>query len=100
MTVHMMNRATVHRQVTAEIRAEMGRQQLAVNRLPQLLGRSQTYWQRRINGDQIVLDIDDLYALAELLKVPVSQFYEAVHSEDPHPIPDGGSDKGRGQPTR
>lgn len=76
MTVHFINHATVRGQVAAEVRAELARQKIPVRRLPFLLGKSQSYWSRRVNAEQ-AMDVDDLYALAELLKVPVTRFFEA-----------------------
>jgi hypothetical protein len=50
---------------------------LTTNRLPGLLGKSQSYWHRRISGE-LPLDVEDLAALAWLLQVPVSRFFDAV----------------------
>lgn len=75
----MPDRSTVQGQVAAEARAEMGRNRLTISELPGLLGKSQSYWSRRINGE-VALNVEDLAALAGLLKVPVSAFWESVRS--------------------
>jgi len=102
MTVHALpDRSTIRGQVAAEVRAEMGRNKLTTNRLPRLLGKSQSYWSRRINGEQ-PMDVDDLHALAVLLRVPVARFFGGT-AENPHPDgPDGGVVRREGiePPTR
>jgi transcriptional regulator with XRE-family HTH domain len=105
MRVHTVpDLSTVRGLVAGHVRAELGRNMLSVNRLPRLLGKSQSYWSRRVNADQ-PMDVDDLAALASLLKVPVSRFFGAVDSENPHPaVPDGGLEEVRREgiepPTR
>jgi transcriptional regulator with XRE-family HTH domain len=102
MTVHALpDRSTVRGQVAAEVRAELGRNRISVNRLPRALGKSQSYWSRRVTGEQ-PMDVDDLAALASLMDVPVSKFFGGT-SESPHPDdPDGGMVRREGiePPTR
>jgi transcriptional regulator with XRE-family HTH domain len=84
MTVHVM--PNVRGQVAAEVRAEMGRNRTTISELPRLIGKSQSYWSRRINGE-VALDVEDLAALATLMEVPVSKFWEAVASTSSEPTP-------------
>jgi hypothetical protein len=65
--------ATTRELVAAEVRAYLGRARLNSNNLPELIGNSQSYWFRRINGDH-PFDMDDLAKLSELLNVPMSAF--------------------------
>lgn len=91
MTVHTMpDRSFLRGQVAGEARAEMARQKYTINQLPHLLGKSQSYWSRRLNGDQ-PMDVDDLAMLASLLKVPVTRFFETAESPDPPSPTDGPS---------
>jgi transcriptional regulator with XRE-family HTH domain len=60
--------------VAGEVRGVLARQRITVNRLPRLIGKSQSYWHRRISGE-LALDVDDLSALASVLEVPVSSFF-------------------------
>ena len=92
MTVHMMPNCAGVARAAAEVRAELGRQKITVNRLPHLLGKSQSYWSRRVNGEQ-PMDVDDLSALASLMKVPVTRFFGTPESPRPD-APDEGSQNG------
>lgn len=102
MTIHTLpDRSTVRGQVAAEVRAELGRNRISVNRLPRLLGKSQSYWSRRVTAEQ-PMDVDDLAALASLMNVPLSRFFGGT-DENPHPDgPDGGTVRREGiePPTR
>jgi transcriptional regulator with XRE-family HTH domain len=62
----------------------MARNRITISELPELLGKSQSYWSRRINGE-VALDVEDLAALASLLKVPASKFWCAVRDLNPEP---------------
>lgn len=69
----MPDRAIVRGQVAAEVRAELARQRIPVSRLSTLIGGTDSYWWRRCHGD-LPMNVEDLAALADLLKVPVSAF--------------------------
>jgi len=85
MTVHVVvDRSTVRGLVAGEARAEMARSRVTISQLPELLGKSQSYWSRRINGE-VALDVEDLAALAALLRVPASTFWCAVRDLNPQP---------------
>lgn len=59
--------------VAAEVRAEVGRQQLTHRALGELLGLSQPQVTKRLNG-VIPLDTAELDKLAAVLGVPVDRF--------------------------
>lgn len=60
--------------VAAEVRAELARTRVRPNHLPSLLGKSQSYWSRRVNG-VTPFDTQDLLALAALLHVHPARFF-------------------------
>lgn len=60
--------------VAEEVRAELARRRLSVNKLPQLIGKSQSYWERRTSG-KIPMDVEDLAALADALQVKITSFF-------------------------
>lgn len=62
--------------VAAEVRAELGRQQLSVNELARRLGMSQPYLSRRMTG-AVPLDLQDLEAIATELGVTVESLIAA-----------------------
>ena len=62
-------------QIAANVRAELARAQIRPAHLPKLLGKSQPYWHRRVNG-QLPFDTDDLAGLATLLGVDPQRFLE------------------------
>lgn len=72
--VRMPDRSSARGAIAAEVRAEMARARLSGNKLPRLIGKSQSYWSRRLTGDQ-PFDTDDLEALAGLLGVPIVRFF-------------------------
>lgn len=61
--------------IAANVRAELARAQIRPSHLPQLVGGSQSYWSRRINGD-LPFDTDNLGVLAGLLKVDMRIFLD------------------------
>lgn len=61
---------TLNERVAAEVRAELGRQQLSANALAHRLGWTQPYMQRRISGTT-PLDLNDLEVIARELGVAV-----------------------------
>jgi hypothetical protein len=65
------------------IRAELARRRLSTNRLPTLLGKSQSYWTRRMDGTQ-PFDTDDLVALGSLLRMHPAELLGG-HTETPPP---------------
>ena len=74
MTVsHDSNHAPAREFVAAEVRAAMARRKITANQLPTLVGKSQSYWSRRLNGETAV-DVDDLASLAGLLGVDAVVF--------------------------
>ena len=63
-----------HEAVAAEVRAQLARNRLSGRRAAEMLGWKQTYMSRRLTG-AVPFDVDDLAALAELLDVPIGQFF-------------------------
>lgn len=59
--------------VAAEVRAYMARRRITGNQLPGLIGKSQSYWSRRLNGET-AFDVDDLAVLGRLLDVDAVVF--------------------------
>lgn len=84
----MPDRSTLRSKIAAEVRAELARARISGNRLPGLVGKSQSYWSRRLTGEY-AMDVDDLAALAELLGVPVTRFF--AEPDRPQPGPGGGT---------
>lgn len=66
-----------HRLVAAEVRAEMARQQMPQAKLAALLGVAQQTISRRLVGE-VPFDVTELARIADLLKVPVTQFLGTV----------------------
>lgn len=67
--------------VAAEVRAHLARQQMSASAAARALGWGQVYLSRRVRG-VVPMDVNDLSALAQLLNVPISVFFEGV-SENP-----------------
>lgn len=63
--------------IADEVRAEMARQRLSGVRAAKALGWTQNYIQRRLSGT-VPFDVADLQAIADLLEVPVSKFFEVT----------------------
>lgn len=61
--------------IAAEIRAELGRQQLSNRRLAMMIGGGVSYaWvNRRINACDVDLTFEDVERIAEALKVPLER---------------------------
>lgn len=68
-----MNSAQI---VAGEVRAELARQRLSGRQAALRLGWTPPYLSRRLVGE-IPFDVADLQALAELLDVPVTDFFAA-----------------------
>ena len=66
---------TVHRAVAAEVRAQLARRRISGRQAAFALGWKQPYIARRLSGD-IPFDVNDLAALARLLEVPVTEFFD------------------------
>lgn len=62
--------------VAAEVRAEVGRQQLTHQRLGELIGLSQPQVTKRLNG-VLPMDTAELDRIAAVLSVPVDRFLSA-----------------------
>lgn len=67
---------TSYRDVADDVRAELARQRISGVRAAKRLGWTQNYIQRRLSGT-VPFDVADLQAMAELLDVPVTRFFEA-----------------------
>lgn len=70
-----MKHGLTHR-VASEIRAEMGRQGVTHTALADVLGISQPQTTKRLNA-VIPFDTSELEAIAEHLRVPVTNFFAA-----------------------
>jgi len=66
--IPMPDRSTARGRVAASVRGKLAEAKITTNRLPQLLGKSQSYWSRRVNGD-IAFDVDDLGQIGDLLGI-------------------------------
>jgi transcriptional regulator with XRE-family HTH domain len=66
----------VREYIAAEVRAQLGRKRLSVREAARRLGWGQTFLHRRAIGE-IPFQAEQLAALADLLEVPVSKFFEA-----------------------
>jgi transcriptional regulator with XRE-family HTH domain len=76
---------TPHLAVAAEVRAHLARRRMSGRQAAFALGWKQPYIARRISGE-IPFDVNDLSAVADLLEVPVSSFFDgwggpALHRE-------------------
>lgn len=66
-------RSTYNDRVAAEVRAELGRQQMSQLMLAALLGVSQSYVSRRLHGEA-PFSTTDLERIADALRVPIETF--------------------------
>lgn len=66
--------------VAAEVRAELARQQLSGVRAARQLGWTQNYISVRLRG-VVPFSLADLEAMADLLEVPVTKFFQFAGSE-------------------
>lgn len=87
---------TAQQQVAAEVRAQLARKRLSGRSAALELGWTQPYISRRLTGE-VPFDVNDLAALAALLEIPMTAFFEV-----PDRIwirrPDGYRDQLRKQP--
>lgn len=75
--------------VAANVRAEMARRGVTANRLPALIGQTQSYWARRMTG-RTPFDANDLLSLAGVLGVHAGVFFPAPGDENaPQATPGG-----------
>lgn len=65
--------------VAAEVRAALARRKIPVTRLPAMIGKSQSYWDRRVGG-KIPFDVEDLALIARVTEVRVLSFFSQEHS--------------------
>lgn len=79
--------------VADNVRAEMGRLRWTGRKAAMALGLSQPYLARRLSGD-VPLDANDLAALASLLEVSVSRFFENVDPLETRKTARGGASDG------
>ena len=73
MSVPHLGTVPVHQRVAAEVRASLARANLSGNRAASRLGWKQQYLSRRLSGT-VPFDVSELYAIADLLDVPVGEF--------------------------
>jgi hypothetical protein len=69
--------SAVHEAIVTEVRGQLARKRLSAVRAARALGWKQGYLARRMVGD-VPFDTSDLVALAELLEVPVSVFFDTA----------------------
>jgi transcriptional regulator with XRE-family HTH domain len=89
IVVQLPDRGSLRGAVAGEVRAEMARAKVRTNHLPHLLGNSQSFWSRRVNGE-VALDIDDLGQLAALLGVPITRFFATAPDSGDGNVPPTG----------
>lgn len=83
--------------IAAEVRAALARKKgLNSNTLPSYIGRSQRYWNERLNA-RVDFGSDDLAKLSWLLQVPMSQFVPAVIADIDPSAPSGPAAVGGGR---
>lgn len=63
--------------VAAEVRAAMARRQISQTKLVELVGKSQSYWSRRLSGE-VAFDIVELAAISAALDVTLSSLVDAA----------------------
>lgn len=71
-----LRRASLHDSVAGEVRAHLARARISGRQAALQLGWTQPYMSRRLTGD-IAFDVNDLEALAGLIGVPVTAFFDA-----------------------
>ncbi len=75
--------------VAANVRAELARKGVSINRLQTLIGRNQAYWQRRASG-RTEFSHTDLVDLARLLRVDPGVFFVGAVDATTPPVVDEG----------
>lgn len=71
-------------QVAGEVRATLARQRISGAELARLIGRSQSFMARRLDG-RAAFDIDDLELVASVLGVDVTQFFPSFSGHPTSP---------------
>ena len=66
--------------VAAEVRAQLGRAQRTGRSIALELGWTQPYISRRLTGE-VPFDVNDLTAIADVLGIPVSVFFDSLDFE-------------------
>jgi transcriptional regulator with XRE-family HTH domain len=66
---------TTYEAIAGEVRAELARQKLSGVRVARQLGWTQNYISRRLSGT-VPFDVADLQAIADLLEVSVTEFFQ------------------------
>lgn len=79
-TIGGMSSPAAQIDVAAEVRAQLARAQYTGSRIARELGWTQRYMSRRLTGE-VPFDVNDLAAIAEVLGVPVSSFFDALDFE-------------------
>lgn len=74
-TVKHAQRGNLREQIAANVRAELARAKIRTSHLPKLVGKSQSYWSRRVLGE-LPFDTDDLDGLGQLLGVEPRSFLD------------------------
>lgn len=69
----------LHQAIAAEVRAYLARRQLTGVATARRLGWTQNYMSRRLSGTA-PFSLDDLQAVADLLEVPVTAFFDVPGS--------------------
>lgn len=69
--------------VAREVRAELGRQRMTQGALAAALGRSEAYTTRRLSGE-VAFKLDELEHVAEILRVPVTDFIPLDRADARH----------------
>lgn len=79
MTIAPVPETSPHESVAEEVRAMLGRRRLSASQVARELGWSHMYMSRRTTG-QTPFDVNDLVALAKVLDVPVTAFFEGLEA--------------------
>lgn len=66
--------------IADEVRAAMARQHLSGVKAAKALGWTQNYISRRLSG-VVPFDVVDLQAIADLLEVPVTNFFQVMGAD-------------------
>lgn len=72
---------TPHLRVAAEVRAQLARRRVSGRQAAFALGWKQPYIARRLSGE-IPFDVNDLTALADLLGLHVTEFFEVPSARE------------------
>ena len=81
----MPERSSLPHDVAAEVRAHLARQRLSGRQAAIRLGWTQPYMSRRLTGE-IPFDVADLEAIADLLGIPATAFFQRPRHTGPRVI--------------